>query len=116
MARGERPPAVIRYNGLVLDPKKQQVTVHGEKHHLTPKECKLLATLIEHSGKMLTREFLMREVWQTSYVEDTRTLEVHVSWLRRKIEEDVNGPRLILTIRGIGYMFAPMDTTQQMVA
>jgi len=90
----------------VLDQAGQEVTVNGEAHHLTPKECRLLATLMQHAGQILTREFLMQEVWDTHYTGDTRTIQVHVSWLRSKIEQNSNNPQRILTVRGVGYMFS----------
>jgi DNA-binding response OmpR family regulator len=90
----------------VLDQAGQKVTVNGQAHHLTPKECRLLATLMQHAGQILTREFLMQEVWDTHYTGDTRTIQVHMSWLRSKIEQDSNNPQRILTVRGVGYMFS----------
>ncbi len=104
--RKRHQKGVIKFGGLVLDQARCEVTVHGEAHHLTPVECRLLATFMRHAGQVLTREFLMQEVWETEFSDDTRTLEVHVSWLRRKIEEDPANPQLIQTVRGVGYMFA----------
>lgn len=75
----------------------------GERHHLTPKECQLLETLLRHHGQVLTRQFLMKHVWQTDFIADTRTLEVHVHWLRDKIEAG-GQPRLIFTVRSVGYV------------
>ena len=95
----------IRCSSLILDIENQEVHVNGIIHHLTPKECRLLATFIQHPNQTLSREFLMQEVWETDYVGDTRTVEVHVSWLRRKIEEDSSNPQYIQTVRGVGYLF-----------
>ncbi|MFQ5856032.1 MAG: winged helix-turn-helix domain-containing protein [Anaerolineae bacterium] len=105
MAQDKRPLVVLEFGDLVLDQARQEVTVCGKAHHLTPKECRLLATFMQHPGKILSREFLMREIWETDYAEDTRTIEVHVSWLRKKIEEDSSAPQLIQTVRGVGYVF-----------
>jgi DNA-binding response OmpR family regulator len=58
---------------------------------------------MEHPGEVIKRDQLFRKVWQTDYVEDTRTLDVHISWLRKKIEEDPQNPQLLKTIRGVGY-------------
>lgn len=80
---------------------------NGTPRHLTPKECRLLSTFIRHRGEVLSREFLMQEVWETDYYGDTRTLEVHVSWLRAKIEDDPSHPRYLHTVRGVGYWFEP---------
>lgn len=91
--------------GVVLDVELCEVEVDGVAHHLTPKECRLLATLMEHAGQVLTREFLMERVWETTYAEDTQTLEVHISWLRAKIEVDRSHPLRIQTVRKVGYRF-----------
>ncbi len=74
----------------------------GHAYHLTPKECRLLQAFIEYRGQVLTRQFLMKEVWQTDFVADTRTLEVHVHWLRKKLSRE--GPVFIRTVRGVGYV------------
>ena len=86
--------------GLVLDLTAKQVLTDGQPRRLTPKECRLLATFMRHPGRILSRRFLMKDVWETDYVGDCRTLEVHVCTLRRKI-----GHHLIHTVRGIGYRF-----------
>ncbi|MBW3621704.1 MAG: helix-turn-helix domain-containing protein, partial [Actinobacteria bacterium] len=71
-----------------------------------PKEFDLLATLVEHAGRVLTRDQLIDEVWGSDYVGDTKTLDVHIRRLRTRIEDDPHRPRRILTVRGIGYRFA----------
>ncbi len=104
---------LLRCADLQLDLENRHVVKgNGQAQHLTPKECLLLATFIRNRGEVLTREFLMREVWETEYTGDTRTLEVHVHWLRRKIEDDPSNPRYIHTVRGVGYWFEPEQTTQ----
>jgi len=72
---------------------------------LFPMEARLLAALMESPGRILSRAELMRIVWQTDYLADTRTLDVHICWLRQKIERDPSQPRHILTHRGRGYQF-----------
>lgn len=94
---------------LRLDIEGRELVSHGRSYHLTPKECQLLTTFIDHKGQVLTRQFLMREVWQTGYVADTRTLEVHVHWIRRKVEPERTSPSVIHTVRGVGYTFQPPD-------
>lgn len=69
----------------------------------TPKEARLLALLMQSSGQVVSRAKIMKEVWQTDYLGDTRTLDVHICSLRQKIEEDPTHPRLLLTERGLGY-------------
>ena len=70
---------------------------------LTPRLAQLLKILIDHSGEVLERERLFREVWKTEYTADTRTLDVHVSWLREAIELDPRKPVFLKTVRGVGY-------------
>ncbi len=66
-------------------------------------ETRLLATLMESPGQVVSRAHLMRAVWQTDYLDDTRTLDVHICWLRRKVEDDPAHPRRIITHRNLGY-------------
>lgn len=103
---GARSPTSIRLNGLLLDLANREIVTKRETFHLTPLECQLLAVFMRNAGRVLSREYLMREVWQTDFIEDTRTLEVHVCWLRKKIERDPRRPRHLRTIRGRGYQFA----------
>ncbi len=70
---------------------------------LLPKEARLLAVLMQSSGQVVSRAKLMKEVWQTDYLGDTRTLDVHICWLRHKLETEPAHPRLIMTRRGVGY-------------
>jgi len=70
---------------------------------LTPRLVTLLRILMEHPGEVIEREAIFRQVWDTAYTEDTRTLDVHISWLRRAVEIDIRNPRYIKTIRGVGY-------------
>jgi|GEM_PF-922416 signal transduction histidine kinase/DNA-binding response OmpR family regulator len=97
---------LIRCAGLVLNPRTRQVAVgRGRIEGLTKMEARLLEVFMRHPNKVLKRAFLMKEVWETDYIGDTRTLDVHVHWLRQKIEDDPSRPRLLRTIRGIGYRF-----------
>ena len=70
---------------------------------LTPMEARLLAVLLRYPNQTVSRATLMREVWQTDYLGDTRTLDVHICWLRRKLEADPAHPQQIITVRGVGY-------------
>ncbi|MGQ9518039.1 MAG: winged helix-turn-helix domain-containing protein [Anaerolineae bacterium] len=97
---------LIRCAGMVLNPRTRQVAVgRGRIEGLTKMEARLLEVFMRHPNKILKRAFLMKEVWETDYIGDTRTLDVHVHWLRQKIEDDPSRPRLLRTIRGIGYRF-----------
>ena len=83
-------------------------------HRLTPRQAKLLEVFMRHTGQTLTRKFLMEQVWETDYMGDTRTLDVHVRWIRERIEEDPGSPQYLRTVRGIGYRFgvpSEEDTT-----
>ena len=64
---------------------------------------------MKHPGRVLTREILLNRVWQTDFVGDTRTVDVHVRYLRQKIEDEPDNPRYILTVRGVGYRFAELE-------
>lgn len=107
MVRKGQPSSVLRLGDLVLDRERREVVVNGKARHLTPKECQLLATFMQHPGEVLTRKYLMREVWETDFCEDTRTIEVHVSWLRRKLNDGASCAHRIQAVRGVGYMFMP---------
>jgi DNA-binding response OmpR family regulator len=75
----------------------------------SPKEARLLATLMQRPGQVVSRAQLMKEVWQTDYLGDTRTLDVHICLLRQKLEQDPANPRLLLTERGLGYRLNAPD-------
>ncbi len=97
------PKDILQTGELQLDPVQRCVRVGKRQASLTPRLVSLLKVLMEHPGEVVEREHLFRTVWDTAYIEDTRTLDVHVSWLRRAIEEDPRAPRYIKTIRGVGY-------------
>jgi DNA-binding response OmpR family regulator len=86
-----------------LDMQRKRVRCQGREATLTPRMAVLLKTFMEHAGEALERERLFREVWNTEYTADTRTLDVHISWLREAIEENPRHPRFLKTIRGVGY-------------
>ncbi len=97
---------ILRLNGIVLYRDKSAVNIRGQGDQmLTPKMLRLLEEFMTHPDQVLTRLQLMQSVWKTDYVDDTRTLDVHVRWLRRLIEEDPANPRRLLTVRGQGYIF-----------
>ncbi len=95
----------LRLPGLILDGEKHQLLRNGQIFSLTPKEFKLLHLLASHYDQIVSRKTIMHEVWETDYLGDTRTLDVHVRWLREKIEENPSRPQRIVTIRGVGYRF-----------
>jgi two-component system response regulator RegX3 len=88
-----------------LDPERHEVFVGGTPVQLTPKEFDLLELFLARKGHLLTRQFLIEEVWGPHYFGDTKTLDVHVKRLRQKLEPDPHDPRHIVTVRGLGYKF-----------
>lgn len=100
-----KPPCLLTRGKLGLDLEKRKLTRGSKTVALTPKEFALLKTLMEHPGQVVTRKTLMRQVWETDYMGDTRTLDVHIRWLRRKVEDDPDTPQYLITERGRGYKF-----------
>jgi len=93
----------LRAGPIRLDIEHRQVRIHRKKIRLTPRLTSLLRALMQKPGEVIERENLFRQVWNTEYAEDTRTLDVHISWLRRAIEQDPRRPVFLKTIRGVGY-------------
>jgi len=90
--------------GLIrLDLENRTVRCLGKQTRLTPRLMRLLKILLDHRGEVIERKALFSQVWETDYTDDTRTLDVHVSWLRRAIEADPDHPKLLKTVRGVGY-------------
>ncbi|TCS83567.1 response regulator transcription factor [Tepidibacillus fermentans] len=90
---------------LVVEPEKFEARLKGELLEFTPKEFELLLYLAKNQGKVLTRDQLLNAVWNYDYIGDSRIVDVHISHLREKIEEDTKQPKYIKTVRGIGYKF-----------
>jgi two-component system response regulator RegX3 len=88
-----------------MDVIRHEVVVGGEAASFPPKEFELLETLLRRRGRLLTREFLIEEIWGADYVGDTKTLDVHIKRVRRKIEPDPHHPQHLVTVRGLGYKF-----------
>ncbi len=78
-----------------------------EELHLSGKEFDLLRVLVREAGTVVTRQKLLAEVWETSWMGSTKTLDQHISWLRQKLDDDAADPRYITTIRGVGFRFTP---------
>jgi two-component system alkaline phosphatase synthesis response regulator PhoP len=95
----------ISAGGITIDPSRQRVVVRGREVQLAPKEFKLLHVLMEHRGRIVTRQMLLEKVWGYDFEGEHQTISVHVRWLREKIEVDANNPRHIITVRSRGYMF-----------
>lgn len=105
-AIGEQDDRFLRVGNITLDGLKRRMKRSGRIEHLTPKECRLLHLLMQHVGEVLDRGTIMKEVWETDYLGDTRTLDVHIRWLREKLEDDPSHPQYIVTVRGVGYRFS----------
>ena len=96
---------VLRGGPVELDVGRHEARVRGDEVALPPKEFDLLEAFLRRPGRLLTRQFLIDEVWGHDYFGDTKTLDVHVKRLRQKIEEDPHHPRHLVTVRGLGYKF-----------
>jgi len=105
-----RAPATRRQDALEagdlrLDLIARRATLGDREVSLTPKEFDLLAALMRNAGAVLSRDLLLTKVWGYDYLGDSRTVDVHIRWLREKIEKDPSHPERILTVRGVGYRF-----------
>ncbi len=97
---------VYQFGGIRVDLRRTEVTRNGKPVTLSAKEFQLLRYLVEHRGATVSRETLLSEVWGYGGVTSSRTVDVHVAWLRQKLEEDSRQPRWILTVHGLGYRMA----------
>jgi DNA-binding response OmpR family regulator len=88
-----------------IDPEGRRAWFRGEELQLTAKEFDLLRVLLREQGRVVTREQLMKEIWDTTWYGSTKTLDMHISVLRRKLGDDVAQPRYISTVRGLGFRF-----------
>ncbi len=96
---------VVKSGNLAIDVERREVEMNDELLALKPKEYELLTYFVQHSGRVLSRDQLLQEVWGWDYSGGSRTVDVHVRWLREKIETDPANPTRIITIRGAGYRF-----------
>ena len=91
--------------GVRVDPDARRAWIGDTELELTTKEIDLLCVLVNDAGKVVTREQIMREVWDSKWWGSTKTLDMHISWLRRKLGDDAHSPRYITTVRGVGFRF-----------
>jgi DNA-binding response OmpR family regulator len=96
---------ILKVGGLTLSLGTRRVNSESKERRLTPKEFELLKVFMRSPGRVLSRKFLMKKIWKTDYIGDTRTLDVHVRWLREKIEKKPSSPTYLRTVRGVGYRF-----------
>jgi two-component system response regulator RegX3 len=105
-----RETGILEAGGVQIDTDRHLVFVRGTEVHLRRKEFELLTLLMENSGRLLTRDVLIDRIWGSDYFGDTKTLDVHIKRLRSHVEEDPSSPKLITTIRGVGYRYdTPRD-------
>lgn len=100
-----KPPRQINIGSVSLDLEKHRLTRGVKSFSLTPKEFLLLKLLMGRAGQTITRKTLMKEIWETDYLGDTRTLDVHIRWVREKVEDNPSKPQRLITMRGQGYRF-----------
>jgi DNA-binding response OmpR family regulator len=103
-----RAPEVLEAGGVRLEPSARRVTVDGVEIGLANKEFELLRVLMAHAGQVVSREEILREVWNDPEMKTSKTLDMHMSWLRRKLADDVGnggGGKRISTVRGVGFRF-----------
>jgi DNA-binding response OmpR family regulator len=107
LRRGRSPaPSMLLTSGdLRIDLLGRKCHLGDDELQLAPREFELLATLVRNRGAVLTRDLLLAAVWGDDYLGDSRTVDVHIRWLRQKIERDPSAPERILTLRGVGYRF-----------
>jgi two-component system response regulator RegX3 len=105
----ERP---LEVGPVRLEPARREVTLEAERLELSRKEFDLLHLLMRNAGSVVTRERLIDEVWDTNWFGSTKTLDVHVSGIRRKLRDDPSRPRFIHTVRGVGFRFSAPDEVE----
>ena len=104
-SRREEQPAALKFGNLTIDETRREVRLDGKPVRIKPKEYELLLFLARHKGVALSRSILLERVWGWTYDGNSRTVDVHVRWLREKIETDPGQAARITTVRGVGYRF-----------
>jgi DNA-binding response OmpR family regulator len=105
LLRRGSPDSGTAARGVRIDVESHRAFLGDEELNLTAKEFDLLRVLVRDAGRVITREQLMREVWDTTWWSSTKTLDMHISWLRKKLGDDAANPRFISTVRGVGFRF-----------
>jgi two-component system, OmpR family, response regulator len=96
---------VIREGELQIDVERHAASMNGATIELTPKEFDLLVFMMKNKNRVMSRDYLLEKVWGYDFAGDTRTVDVHIRWLRQKIEKDPADPQRLITVRGVGYKF-----------
>lgn len=103
----EREGEVLQAGKIQLNVPKRILTVNEQEKRLTPKLVGLAELLLKHPNTVIARKTLIQQVWNTEYMGDTRTLDVHIRWLREAVEQNPSKPQIIKTVRGVGYRLVP---------
>ena len=98
-------PSELSARSVRVDATSRRAWLEDRELELTPKEFDLLALLVAEAGRVITRDRIMAAVWDENWFGSTKTLDMHISWLRRKLGDDANAPRLLTTVRGVGFRF-----------
>ena len=96
---------MLQMRDVALYPQECRVTVRGKEVNLSPKEFRLLELFMSHPRRVWSREQLIDQVWGPDFLGDTKTVDVHIRWLREKLEQDPSQPEYLITVRGFGYRF-----------
>ncbi|NBO30969.1 MAG: DNA-binding response regulator [Cyanobacteria bacterium WB6_1B_304] len=96
---------ILKYRDVAVYPQECRVTMKGEEINLSPKEFRILELFITHPRRVWSREQLLERIWGADFVGDSKTVDVHIRWLREKLESDPSHPEYLLTVRGFGYRF-----------
>lgn len=99
------PVPVLKFKDVTLNPQECRVLVRGQEVSLSPKEFRLLELFMSYARRVWSREQLLDQVWGPDFVGDSKTVDVHIRWLREKLEQDPSHPEYIVTVRGFGYRF-----------
>jgi two-component system phosphate regulon response regulator PhoB len=99
------PTSVQKFGDITLFPQECRVLVRGEEVNLSPKEFRLLELFMSYPRRVWSREQLIEQVWGPDFLGDTKTVDVHIRWLREKLEQDPSQPEYVITVRGFGYRF-----------
>jgi two-component system, OmpR family, phosphate regulon response regulator PhoB len=97
--------STLRFHDIILYPQECRVTVRGEEINLSPKEFRILELFMSHPRRVWSRDQLIERIWGPDFMGDSKTVDVHIRWLREKLELDPSRPEYLLTVRGFGYRF-----------
>ncbi len=101
----DAPAEILKFGNLSIDLKRREAALNNKTLDLKPKEYDLLLYFLEHPSRALSRDTLLEQVWGWDFSGDSRTVDVHIRWLREKVEEDPSNPKRLVTVRGAGYRF-----------